>query len=94
MRERAAVIADYAKALEDWWCTGGEHMRERKVVVEHEGEVELGRDCTLENFFLALDTGMFAEEWDRQHAQALAMLERMRLPPHLCPEQPVHSWPF
>ena len=56
-------------------------MRERKVVVEHEGELELGRDCSLENFFLALDSGMFAEEWERQHQQAMAMLDTIRMPP-------------
>ena len=56
-------------------------MRYRKVVIEHEDGVELGRDCLLLDFFAALDSGMFADEWERQARHARAMLEALVRPP-------------
>ena len=56
-------------------------MQHRKVVIEHDGSVELGRDCLWRDWFEALDIGLFAKEWERQARHARAMLEALTRPP-------------
>ena len=50
-------------------------MELRKVVVEHDGELELGRDCLLHEWFTALEAGMFADEWERRAREAWVRLQ-------------------
>ena len=46
----------------------------RQVSIEYDGEVEIGRNCPLDQWILALEIGLFRNEWRRQRKKAKAWL--------------------
>lgn len=72
-QNRAAVQVLCAfRALEQGTQPAGRH-----ITREVDGFVEIGRDCPLEEWMLALEIGLFREEWFRQREKATLMLAKI-----------------
>ena len=68
----ASQVLRAFRALEQGMPIAGRHIT-REVA----GAVEIGRDCPLEQWMLALEIGLFREEWLRQREKASLMLAKV-----------------